>query len=211
MRSLYLLPALLAFALGTTGCVQTAMLPAETLEDGETQASISVDEPGALFIPRLNAQVTRGFGGGDLTANLSATPLSDQAIVGGGLALRSYLTDGVSFEAQLQGTSFSGSIAGLALLGVQTIPPSDGGWYVGGQMGVVEGPNLDVLFENKSGEERTWFTPVVGGTFGYGPINLSSSTTMQLELKANVPISEDEGDAPPVATGLSIGVFGLFE
>ena len=197
----------------TGGCVQTAMLPADRLEDGETRASFGVDDPGALFIPRLNAQVTQGLGGGDLTANVSVLPLSNQAVVGGGLAARSYLASDLSVEGQLQITAFSGRAAGLALLGLQTIPPSEGGWYVGGQTGVVSGPSPDVLFPGGASAEtaRTWTAPVVGGTVGYGPIGLGPSARVQIELKANVPVWGDEGEAPPATTGLSIGVFGLVE
>jgi hypothetical protein len=207
-----LLSLLAAVAFLTGGCVQTAMLPADRLEDGETRASFGVDEPGALFIPRLNAQVTHGVGGADLTANVSVLPLSERAIVGGGLAARSYLAYDLSVEGQLQVTSFSGRTVGLALLGLQTIPPSEGGWYVGAQTGVVRGPSPDVLvWGSSSAERRTWTAPVVGGTVGYGPIGLGPSARMQIELKANMPVWGDEGEAPPATTGLSVGVFGLFE
>lgn len=196
----------------TGGCVQTAMLPADRLEEGDTRASFGIDEPGALVIPRLNAQVTQGLGDGDLTANVSVLPLSDHPMVGGGLAARSYLAHDLSVEGQLQITSFSGRPAGLALLGLQTIPPDEGGWYVGGQTGVVRGPSLDVLVWGASGEEgRTWTAPVVGGTVGYGPIGVGPSTRLQIELKANMPVWGDEGEAPPATTGLSIGIFGLLE
>jgi hypothetical protein len=202
---LLLLPVVVCL---TGGCVQTAMLPADRLEDGETRAALGVDEPGALFIPRLNVQVTQGLGGGDVTANLGAVPVSDQPIVGGGLAARSYLTHDLSVEAQVQATSFSGDTAGLVLVGVQTIPSDEGGWYIGGQTGVVSGPSLDVL----SGDGgRTWTAPVAGGTVGYGPVRIGASTRMQIELKANMPVWGDEGEAPPVSTGLSVGIFGLFE
>lgn len=211
MRTAFLLPLLVAVSVLAGGCVQTAMLPADTMEDGETRASLSVGAPGALFVPRFNAQVTRGLGGGDLTANLSAVPVSERAIVGGGLAARSYLSGDLSVEAQLQGTSFSGRVAGLALLGLQTIPSHGGGWYIGVQTGGVRGPSPDVLFDDGRGEERIWTAPVVGGTVGYGPVDLGPSTRMQIELKANVPIWGDEGEAPPATTGLSVGVFGLFE
>lgn len=207
-----LLSLLAAVAFLTGGCVQTAMLPADRLEDGETRGSLGIDAPGALFYPRVNAQVTHGVGGADLTANVSAVPLSDQSIVGGGVAARSYLTRDVSAEVQAQGTVLSGQPAGLVLLGLQTIPPDEGGWYAGGQAGVVRGPSPDVLvWDGSSAERRTWTAPVVGGTVGYGPVRIAPSARMQLELKLNVPAWDDEGEAPPASTGLSVGVFGLFE
>ena len=197
----------------TGGCVQTAMLPADRLEDGETRAALGVDVPAAFILPRANVQVTQGFGGGDVTANLGAVPVSGQPIVGGGLAARSYLPRDLSVEAQVQATSFSGEVAGLVLVGLQTIPPDEGGWYVGGQTGIVSGPGPHVLSMNgASGDAgRAWTAPVVGGTVGYGPTRIDASTRMQIELKANVPVWGDEGEAPPVSTGLSVGIFGLFE
>jgi len=187
------------------------MLPAEKLETGETRASLSAGMPGALLYPRVGAQVTWGFGGGDVTANVNATPLPKQAVVGGGLAVRSYLTDDLSLEVQFQGASFAGQAAGLALLGLQTIPSGEGGWYFGLQGGAVRGPSGDVLVGGRRGETRIWRAPVVGGTVGYGPIDLGPSTRMQVELKANMPVWGDEGEAPPATTGLSVGIFGLFE
>jgi hypothetical protein len=197
----------------TGGCIQTAMLPADRVEDGETRGSLGLEAPGALFCPRINAQVTHGVGGADLTANVSAVPFPDQAIVGGGLAARSYLAYDLSVEGQLQITSFSGRSAGLVLVGLQTIPPDEGGWYAGGQTGVVSGPSPDVLFPGGASAEteRTWTAPVVGGTVGYGPVRIAPSARMQLELKLNVPAWDDEGEAPPASTGLSVGGFGLFE
>jgi hypothetical protein len=187
------------------------MLPADRLEDGETRGSLGLEAPGALFYPRVNAQVTHGVGGADLTANVSAVPVSEHPIVGGGLAARSYLTRDLSLEAQLQATSLSGRTAGLVLLGLQTIPPDEGGWYAGGQTGVVSGPSPDVVVWDGSSERRTWTAPVVGGTVGYGPVRIAPSARMQLELKLNVPAWGDEGEAPPASTGVSVGVFGLFE
>lgn len=213
MRLSILLPLLIVFAGSLGGCVQTAMLPADTLEEGETRGAVSVAEPGALFLPRLTAQVTRGFGDGDLTANVSAVPVPEQPIVGGGLAARSYLAPDLSVEGQLQGTIFAGQPVGLALFGVQTIPSDDGGWYGGGQAGVVSGPSLDVLFGEgfQEEKERTWTGPVLGGTVGYGPIDVGSSTRLQIEGKANLPIWGDRGEPPLVNSGVSIGVFGLFQ
>lgn len=213
MRTSTLLSLTVGIFLLTGGCVQTAMLPADTLEDGETRASFSLGEPGALLYPRLSAQVTTGVGGGDLTANLSTVPLPDAPIFGGGLAVRSYLTSGISVEAQLQATSFSDRAAGLLLLGLQTIPSGEGGWYYGTQAGVVRGPSPDVLFGGGylTRGTRTWTAPTVGATGGYGPIHVGSSTQLQIELKANMPIWGDEGEPPPATSGLSIGIFGLFE
>jgi len=178
------------------------MLPAEKVDSGETVGSLSIGEPGALILPRVGLQVTQGFGSGDLTANLNAVPCPGEILLGGGLAVRSYLTPGLSAEVQLQGTSFSKRAAGLALFGLQTIPSDGGGWYVGGQTGVVNGPSPDVLFNGglPAGETHTWTAPVVGGTVGYGSIELGSSTgsrpRMQIELKANAPIWGDNGEAP---------------
>lgn len=201
------------------GCVQTAMLPANEVEEGETYASVSVGEPGALFIPRLNVQITQGVGGGDVTAILSTTPTPEQPIFGGGVAARSYLKDDLALEGQLQATLFPTSspsqraTAGLALVGVQTIPSEPGSLYGGGQVGIVSGPSPDVAFGvgEPAGESRTWTAPVFGGTLGCGPIYWGEATHLQIELTANLPAWGDEGDPPIPATGVSIGVFGLLD
>lgn len=211
MRTTILPSLFIVVALSTSGCVQTAMLPADTLEDGETRVSVTAREPGALIIPHLTAQVTQGYGAGDVTVNLSAVPVSEDPMLGGGLAVRSYLTRNLSLEAQLQGTSFSGRPAGLALFGLQALPPSDGGWYAGGQTGIVRGPSPDIMFDDPPPDPRTWTAPVIGGTVGYGPIKQGRQTRIQIELKANMPLWGDEGEPPIPATGISVGFYGLLD
>jgi hypothetical protein len=195
------------------------MLPADQMDKGDTQASFSVGEPGALFLPRLNAQFTQGVGDGDVTAVLSATPTTDQLIFGGGVAGRSYVSEWLALEGQLQATSFpiasasERETAGLALLGLRTLSSETASLYGGGRVGVVSGPSLDAVVGNgiPTGDPRTWTAPVVGGTLGYGPIKYGESTRLQIELKANVPVWGDEGEPPIPASGVSIGVFGLLD
>jgi hypothetical protein len=206
-----LLPLLVAVVLGTGGCVQTAMLPAEQQDAGTTVASFSVDEPGVLFLPRLSAQVTRGLGGGDLTANLSGVPTGKWSIVGGGLTGRYYLTHDLNAALQFQMTSFSGATAGLALFGLQTAPTDPPAWYYGGQVGGITGAGPGAYLDHGDSSPGAGAVPVVGGTLGYGPVDVGTSTRMQLELELNVPVWGDEEEVAMPGSGLSIGVFGLFD
>lgn len=198
--------------------MQTAILPAETLESGETVGAFSVDTPGLVYIPRLGAQVTHGLGAADVTANLNAVPIRDHSIIGGGLTARAYLTPNLGLIAQFQGASFSGQVAGLALVGLRTIPSRDGGFYAEGRGGVVRGGISGYLFPDLGTQEQedpTPTAPMIGGTVGYGPIKLTDSADpirMQIELKTNIPIWRDDGESLPLGnTGLSIGIFNLIE
>jgi hypothetical protein len=212
--------ALMVVALPVSGCMQTAMLPAEQMEDGETTASFTVGEPGAILLPRMGMQVTHGVGRGDVTVNVSGSPDVGGVAVGGGLAARSYLTDRVTGEAQVQLTSFSAGdesprrAAGLVLLGLQSVPSPDGGWYAGAQAGVVRGPSPDeyapIFGASPAEVGAVWTDPFVGGTVGVGPIDLGDRTRMQIELTANLPVWGDESEPPAPANTLSVGVFGLF-
>jgi len=190
-------------ALPTTGCVQTALLPSRHLAEGETVVAASLDEPGFLYVPRLNLQVTQGLGGGDLSANVGGTVQT----VGGGLAGRYYLTDALTAEGQVQGVRvFDNSWTAAALLGIQqTTDPSDH-LYVGGHVGGMRG--TEILAD---ADESPRTLPLVGGSIGVGHIDLGGAWRMQIELEASVsvPSSEEEGLVPPAH--LSIGVFRRWE
>lgn len=208
----------LAAGLLSGGCVQTAMTPAQQIEPGTTVLSASLDEPGFAYIPRLNAQLTQGLGGGDLTANVSVPSLIG---AGAGLTGRYYLSDRLTGELQLQAGGIPGRTAALALLGVQkgpvdTVnwPVSTGHWYFGGRVGATVGKPPELLGRGRDlSEVETVVAPVVGGTVGYGPVEIGSNWQMQIEAEANVPLSRNEFelDAVPFpATRLSIGFFRLF-
>ena len=179
------------------------MLPAQQLDSGTTVAAASVDEPGFLYVPRANVQVTQGVGGGDLSVNLSGPP------VGGGLAGRAYLSDRVNAELQVQAAALNGEGepgTGLVLVGLQRAPTGADQWYLGGQVGVIHGAGF-VL--NQTPEVQT--RPVVGASLGFGPIDLGGDWQMQVELEGNAPLGGLGEDDPPLpATRLSVGFFHLF-
>lgn len=208
----------LAAGLLSGGCVQTAMTPAQQIEPGTTVLSASLDEPGVAYVPRLNAQLTQGLGGGDLTANVSIPSLIG---VGAGLTGRYYLSDRLTGELQLQAGGILRRTAALALLGIQkgpvdTVnwPVSTGHWYFGGRVGATMGKPPELLGRGRGlSEVETVVAPVVGGTVGYGPVDIGSNWRMQIEAEANVPLSRNEfelDDVPFPATRLSIGFFRLF-
>lgn len=166
------LPIFLAVLLLTSGCVQTAMLPATQVDTGETVGSISIDEPGVLVIPRLNLQVTQGLEGHkDVTLNLSGVPTEDVVFPGIGITGRYYLTDKANAELQVQGAGLAGW-TNLVLVGVQEVPVGDDSWYVGGQVGLINGRG-EVISDSSPTARQTH--PVIGGSIGYGPIDLGSS------------------------------------
>ncbi len=77
----------LAAALTLTGCAFTTMDPAHRLDAGEVVAQGAIDEPGAIYIPRVSGAVTYGIGGkGDIGAHLGTTLFN----VNGGASLRYY-------------------------------------------------------------------------------------------------------------------------
>lgn len=192
------------------GCVQTAMLPAQQLDAGTTVAGASLDEPGILYIPRANVQLTQGLGGGDLSVNLSGPPL------GAGLTGRAYLSGRASAELQVQAAALEDAFdaggaptTGLALLGVQEVPTGEDRWYFGGQAGVIHGTGIRV-----GGPADVQTLPVVGASLGLGSFDLGSSWQIQVELASNVPVpvgNADDDDPPLPATRLSVGVFRLFD
>jgi len=192
---------LLGIALATTGCVRTAMLPAQQLDPGTTVPAVTIDEPGILYLPRGTVQVTHGVGGGDLTVNVSGLP------VGGGLTGRYYLHRGATAEFQVQGATFS-SWTLLALMGIQEVPRGDDSWYVGGQVGAINGRGNQISDVGPT-DRRTY--PVVGGSIGYAPISIGEQWTMQIEVDGNVPLSGSGSDPPLPATRLSVGFFRLFD
>lgn len=192
----------LCAALLSGGCVQTAMLPAQQLDSGTTVVGASIDEPGFLYIPRVNVQVTQGIGGGDLSANLSGPP------VGGGVTGRAYLSDQLNVEVQAQATALNGAAgpaSGLVLVGLQQAPTPNQ-WYLGAQAGIVRGTGFDIGGSTSDVQTR----PLVGASFGVGPFDVGTDWRMQLELETNVPVGPWEDDPPFPATRISIGFFRLF-
>lgn len=190
------------------GCVQTAMLPAQRLDAGTTVTSVHLDEPGFLYLPRANVQVTQGLGGGDLSLNAS------YPFLGGGLTGRYYLGGGVNAELQLQamrnGDAAEGP-SGLALLGVQTVPASLSSWYLGAQVGALNTHELDFFNASPRRPSRRYTTAVAGGSVGYGPVDLGGAWRLQVELAVNAPLSQYAFERLPYpASRLSIGVFRLF-
>ncbi len=137
---------LIVFALSTGGCVQTAMLPADQLEDGQTIVSASATEPGAGLFPQLSAQATYGFGEGDLTGTVSGLPALNFLALGAGVTGRYYVSTYLSAELQLQVSSFLREdesrrrTAGLVLFGLQTVPSDEASWYYGTQAGIITEP-----------------------------------------------------------------------
>ena len=160
-------------------------------------ASASLDEPGQVIIPRVNAQLTQGLGSGDFTANLSVPPF------GGGLTGRYYLNERYNAELQVQAAPLRSNATVVALLGLQEVPADASTWYYGAQAGTVSGH--DDVNDVRSA------TTVVGASAGYGPFELEGDWRMQVELEANVPLSTTQGDPPVPASRISIGFFRLFE
>ncbi|PSQ96820.1 MAG: hypothetical protein BRD55_05980 [Bacteroidetes bacterium SW_9_63_38] len=193
----------LVVALLMGGCVQTALLPSGQLDGGETVVSANLDEPGFLYIPRLNLQVTQGLGGGDLTGNVAGT----LGMVGGGLAGRYYLTDAVNVEGQVQVQSVCLSEetrqATVLLGGQQTTRPDDH-LYLGGHAGGLYGEELLAV------QNKRHAYPLVGGTIGVGHIDLGGAWRMQMELESSVPVTTGEWELVPPAR-VSIGVFRHWE
>lgn len=188
------------------------MTPAQQIEPETTVLSASLDEPGFLYVPRLNVQLTQGLGGGDLTANASVPSLIG---FGAGLTGRYYLTDRLTGKLQFQAGGLPEQAAALGLLGLQRGPVGTESWYFGGQVGVTSGKPPDFLGTGagvSEGEPAT--APVIGGSVGYGPMDIGSNWQMQIELEANAPLTLEQDfdldEVPFPATRLSIGFFRLF-
>lgn len=198
--------ALLLGMFASTGCVQTAMLPASQLDAGETAVSVSIDEPGMLYVPRANGQFTYGLGGGDLSLNLGGTVGS----FGGGVAARSYLSEAVNAEAQVQLADVWDARQWLVQAGIQGVPPEENSLFVGGQLGALRG--TAPLEEQLGGYQRETpiqTVPFIGASLGYGRIELGKGWALQIELEANVPIppTVEEDDRPLPPSKLSVGIF----
>ena len=71
-------------------CSFNQMLPSRRLQKGEVVRTVSITEPGFLYLPRLNYSETRGTGTGDWSVFLNGTV----GIVGAGIARRHYLVGG---------------------------------------------------------------------------------------------------------------------
>jgi hypothetical protein len=184
--------------------MQTAMLPAERLDGGTVALSASLDEPGALAFPRLNAQGSVGLGGGEIAANVGATPSS----VGGGLAGRVYLPGSLNVEMQAQAARVVAPQA-AALVGVQGVPSDRWPVYLGVRGGVLSGRNA---ISDAPTERQT--APLVGATIGVGAFELGGNWRLQAELEANVPIplaATDRDDLPLPPARLSVGIFRLID
>jgi hypothetical protein len=188
----------------TGGCVQTAMLPAQQIEAGETVATVSLDEPGFLYIPRANVQFTAGLGGGDVSANVSGP------LLGAGMTGRYYLSGRLNAEMQGQVTGLSGGLGepqGLLLLGVKENPTGGDTVYLGARAGAIHGPPF-LDFGGSPGDPPQTH-PVVGATVGMGPFEVGSSWQVQVELEGNAPIAPGSDDPPLPATRISVGLFYL--
>jgi hypothetical protein len=183
------------------------MLPAHQLETGTTVAAGSFDEPGVLFLPRLNAQLTRGLGGGDLTVNVGAVPLDGSFFPGGGLTGRYYLSDRLNAELQLQVTAMEDGWTRLGLVGIQEAPTEQDPLYVGGQVGVIDGR----AYEVGPGRGPPITAPVIGASVGTVQFHPGTPWQVQVELESNAPLpfGTDGKDLPIPATRLSVGLFGV--
>jgi hypothetical protein len=177
------------------------MLPAQQLEEGQTVSAFTIDEPGILYIPRGTVQATHGLRDGDLTINISGPPL------GGGFVGRYYLGKAANAEVQVQGSRFSGWSV-LTLAGIQEVPHGNDSWYLGGQIGAINGRTNQL---SDVGPTDRYTYPVVGGSIGYAPFSIGEKWKMQIEVEGNVPISNSEADPPLPATRLSVGFFRLFD
>lgn len=186
-----------------SGCVQTAMLPARQLNADETAVSVTIEEPGMLYVPRASGQLTYGLGGGDLSVNLGGTV----GTFGGGVAGRTYLTDGVNAEIQAQMADVIGARQWLLQGGLQEVPSEENRLYIGGRLGVVQGtaPLEDAL----GGSRSSHTVPFIGASLGYGRIDLGGAWGMQIELTANLPIppTAEGEDRPFPPSHLSVGLF----
>lgn len=185
------------------------MLPAHQLETGETVAAASLDEPGYLYVPRLNLQATQGFGGGDLSANVSGTVEQ----YGGGITGRYYLNEHLNAELQIQGTSlfhdssglFSHSWDGMALLGIQEAATDSEPLYVGVHGGGI-GKNVA---DARAPFRTTRFKPALGGSVGYAS-SPEASWSVQVEMEAVASFFREEKLVISSAR-LSIGLFRIWE
>jgi hypothetical protein len=207
LRRLARFAALLAVLLGATvaggGCTQTAMLPAKQLDEGTTAVSATLDEPGVAYVPRVNAQLTQGFGGGDVTVNAS------YPVPGAGLTGRAYLDENVNAELQLQAArNLEGEDGGsvLALAGLQEAPTGRDSWYLGAQAGMIHGEQ----WLSFSSPPETQTLPVAGASIGVAPLHDNDNLEIQVELEVNAPLFAT-GDPPMPASRISIGIYRLFD
>ncbi len=198
--------ALLFLLLVGPGCVQTAMLPARQLDAGETAVSVAIHEPGVLYVPWANGQLTYGLGGSDVSVNLGGSA----GAVGGGLAGRAYLSDLVNAEGQVQLAEVINARQGLLQGGLQGVPSEQHPLYVGGRLGLLRGTGvLEEGFGSSGPEGPPHSIPYVGATLGYGRIDLGGAWALQLEVEANVPIPPvaENDDRPLPPSRISIGLF----
>lgn len=196
--------AVLISALLFSGCATTSMQPARPLSDGETVTTLYLDEPGFLYIPRAGAQVTKGLGGGDVSANVSASVWHADVGVGG----RAYLSDRWSLMLQNQ-TAFmyeyrDGTIGwNTSMLAVRSMPPPDGWFYGGWQGGLsVVSPAANEVFSFGT-TETTVTVPFIGGMVGVGPFSIGEAWTLQVELQLSAPLTESDAAIAPAR--LSVG------
>lgn len=89
-------PLVALLALCLSGCAVSTMKPATKLEEGETVASVIVDEPGNYVLPRVSAQALRGTGWGDVSGHLGVSPW----LLNAGASVRGYAADGLHTELQ---------------------------------------------------------------------------------------------------------------
>lgn len=192
------------------GCVQTAMLPARQLDAGETAVSVTIHEPGVLYVPWANGQFTYGIGRGDVSVNLGGSA----GAFGGGVAGRAYLTPLVNAEAQAQMADVINARQGLLHMGLQGVPSEQDPLYVGGRLGLLRGTGvLEEGFGSAGREDPPHSVPYIGATLGYGRIDLGGAWALQLEVEANVPIppTAEKDDRPLPPSHISIGLFRYSE
>lgn len=195
---------LLISAVLTAGCIQTATLPAHQVDRGETVASASVDVPASAWIPRANVQVTQGWGGGDVSANVSGS----FSLFGGGLSGRYYVSDNLNAELQVQTGRVFEDWTTTAFGGIQQAATNDRPWYLGIHGGLLNGEKINVNLPESYYSRKT--LPMIGSTIGVGKIELGETWTLQVEMEVNATIPyTDEASVPP--SRISIGLFRTWE
>lgn len=181
------------------------MQPARPLNEGETVTTLYLDEPGFLYVPRLGGQVTQGVGGGDVSANLSASFWHADL----GIGARRYLSDRWSLMVQNQ-TAFlyefdDGALGwNTLMLAGRSMPPPDGHFYGGFHGGIsVVSPAARSLLEF---QDRTSAigVPFAGGMIGLGPYSIGEAWSLQLELQLSAPLTGDD-DVIVAPARLSVG------
>lgn len=172
-----------------TGCVQTSMLPARQLDDGETALSASINVPPKYATAtEVSGQVTAGLRGrGDLSLNVSAS----EAFVTAGVAPRIYLTDRLNLQTQLRAANLSEDSRLLTVAGLQSVASGEIPLYVGAYGGALGDTGV-----------------LIGGRVG-ASFDLGSSTRLQIEGEGSY--APDENGELLIPGRISIGIFGALD